>query len=204
MAILIDGYNLLHVTGIVGRGIGPGTLQRSRNALLSCIAASLDEEERLITTVVFDAHDPPPDRPHEYSQQGMRVIYAVGYADADTLLEELIRIDSAPRRLTVVSSDHRVQRAAKRRRATAVDSDVWFDELGQRRAWQAPALEDASAKPTEKLTDSELKTWLEVFGDVPEDKPRRQGLADAARGQTEASEIDNPFPPGYADDLLDE
>ena len=34
-----------------------------------------------------------------------------------TEIEELIRKESAPRRLTVVSSDHRVQRAARRRKA---------------------------------------------------------------------------------------
>ena len=87
MTILIDGYNLLHVTGIVGRGIGPGTLQRCRNALLNCLAASLDAGDRSITTIVFDAHDPPPDRPREYRWQGIRVIYAVGYADADFVTE---------------------------------------------------------------------------------------------------------------------
>ena len=32
MALLIDGYNLLHVTGIIGRS---GTLQGSREALLA-------------------------------------------------------------------------------------------------------------------------------------------------------------------------
>ena len=30
MALVIDGYNLLHASGILGRGIGPGSLERSR------------------------------------------------------------------------------------------------------------------------------------------------------------------------------
>ena len=30
MSLLIDGYNLLHAAGIMGRGAGPGGLQRSR------------------------------------------------------------------------------------------------------------------------------------------------------------------------------
>ena len=45
-----------------------------------------------MTTVVFDARDPPPDRPREYQWHGMTVRYAVGYEDADTLLEELIQL----------------------------------------------------------------------------------------------------------------
>jgi predicted RNA-binding protein with PIN domain len=204
MTILIDGYNLLHVTGIVGQGIGPGTLQRSRNALLNYLAASLDKDERSMTTVVFDAHDPPPGRPREDQQLGICVKYAVGYADADTLLEELIQIDSAPRRMTVVSSDHRVQRAAKRRRATAVDSDVWFDDLGKRKTRKEPPAEDVSAKPTEKLTASEVKTWLEAFGDAPAGHSQRKECdSDTASNAAEIA-IDNPFPPGYAEDLLEE
>ena len=35
MPLLIDGYNLLHATGILGRGRGHGWLARSREALLN-------------------------------------------------------------------------------------------------------------------------------------------------------------------------
>ena len=61
--------------------------------------------------------------------RGITVRFAAQYEEADELIEELIRADSAPRRLVVVSSDHRIQRAARRRRAKAVDSDVWYAEL---------------------------------------------------------------------------
>ncbi len=39
MPLLIDGYNLLNATGIVGRG-GPSSLGRSRLALLNFLAGS--------------------------------------------------------------------------------------------------------------------------------------------------------------------
>jgi len=63
MSLLIDGYNLLHVTGIIGRGVGPGTLQRGRLALVNFVAESLDPEELPHTTIVFDAHDAPAGLP---------------------------------------------------------------------------------------------------------------------------------------------
>ena len=63
MPLLIDGYNLLNATGIVGRGAGPPSLGRSRLALLNFLAASIDPRELPHTTVVFDAHDPPPGLP---------------------------------------------------------------------------------------------------------------------------------------------
>ncbi len=61
MSLLIDGYNLMHAAGILGRGSGPGSLQRSRLALLNFLAESLDPREVPRTTVVFDAHDAPED-----------------------------------------------------------------------------------------------------------------------------------------------
>ncbi len=128
MAILIDGYNLLHATGIVGRGIGPGGLERSRLALVNFLAESIDPAELPHTTIVFDARQ-TTGLPQVIEHRGVRVRFAVQHDAADDLIEELIRADSAPRRLVVVSSDHRLQRAARRRRAKAIDSDVWYAEL---------------------------------------------------------------------------
>ena len=140
MALLVDGYNLIHAANIVGRGLGPRGLERARQALLDTLAAALPDAERARATIVFDAASAPPGLPRQHLYQGMTVRFAVGYESADELLEELIGADSAPKRLTVVSSDHRVQRAARKRRATAIDSDVWFAELQrQRKATPAPA-----------------------------------------------------------------
>jgi predicted RNA-binding protein with PIN domain len=164
MATLIDGYNLLHAAGMLGRGIGPGTLERARNSLLQALAASLPASELATTTVVFDAKGAPPGLPRAETRHGIRVCYAVGYEDADALMAELVRRDSAPRRLVVVSSDHQVQRVARRRRATAVDSHRWFDELRRRQACSPAEGHDDSPKATGIATDAELAAWLEAFG----------------------------------------
>jgi predicted RNA-binding protein with PIN domain len=183
MALIIDGYNLLHVTGLGGRGAGPGGLERSRLALLSFLAASIDHAELAGTTVVFDARHAPAGLPRTLAHRGMTVRFAAGYESADELIEELIRADSSPRRLTVVSSDHRLHRAARKRRARAVDSDVWYAEMERRRAAVAP--EQLPAKPTD-LVPSELEFWLKLFDDES-DRPRSEG--------------DDIFPPGYGEDL---
>src|SRR5262245_37959795 len=128
-SILIDGYNLLHVTGIFGRGVGPGTLHRSRTALLNVLAESIAPEEVAHTTIVFDSAEAPPGLPRQINHRGMTVHFASSYADADELIEELIQTHHSPRTLTVVSSDHRIQRAARRRKATPIDSDRWYAEL---------------------------------------------------------------------------
>jgi hypothetical protein len=151
----------------------------------------LDAAELAATTVVFDARGAPPGLPRVLDHHGLAVRFAVRYESADTLIEELIQADSTPRRLTVVSSDHRIQRAARRRKAKAVDSDVWYAELVRCRAGreaQLPADPDSRgggpenrsapresrsgvrensgtpARPSPPLVADEVARWLEAFG----------------------------------------
>jgi predicted RNA-binding protein with PIN domain len=225
MSLLIDGYNLLSAVGILGRGVGPGSLQRARLALLNFLAESLDPEEVPRTTVVFDAADPPPGLPRALSHRGLTVHFASQYEDADELLEELIRSDSAPRRLTVVSSDHRLQRAARRRKARAADSDAWYAEIVRRREQRREAAPEAPAKPPVPLLSEDVEYWIRQFGGhtllgrlieeesaeqpaameetAEEESPLDPAAPDKPTAD-EAARIGNPFPPGYAEDLLDQ
>jgi len=69
---------------------------------------------------------------HNVSQRdGMTIIYAVEHEDADSMIEEIIRKHSNPKQLLVVSSDHRLHKAALRRKSNPIDSDVWYDNLEQ-------------------------------------------------------------------------
>jgi len=160
MAILIDGYNLLNATGV--EGVGGGTeLERARRGLLNFLASVLSEDELAGTTIVFDAQGAPPGLPRSERFSGISVLYAREYAEADDLLEELIARDHAPRQLLVVSSDHRLQRAARRRRATPIDSDVWVSQLEMRRH-RSPRPPPQKPSPSPEQADS----WLAEFSDV--------------------------------------
>jgi predicted RNA-binding protein with PIN domain len=183
MAILIDGYNLLHAAGLGRARYGPGGLEKARRALLGALAASLGTE-REHTTVVFDAAGAPPGAARQYEYQGVAVRFASSHADADALLEELIEADSAPRRLRVVSSDRRIQRAARRRRGHAVDSEAFLAELQRRRMKERSARarlpEEPLAKRKGNLSPSELAFWLEEFGVADEpDQTAEHGMPDA-------------------------
>jgi predicted RNA-binding protein with PIN domain len=162
MPNLIDGYNLLNVAGVPVPVRGKATLEKARLALLNFLAESLDPEEVPRTVVVFDAHDPPWGVPREARHKGLLVRFAAREADADSLIEELILADNAPRRLTVVSSDHRIQRAAKRRRARAVDSDVWYAEVVRARRERHQAAEGPE-RPTAPLLEEDVTYWLKEF-----------------------------------------
>jgi uncharacterized protein len=185
MALLIDGYNLLNVTSIFGEA-GPGTaLHRTRLAFLNFLASSLTDHERKQTTIVFDAAGAPPGLPRTTTHDEMTVHFAQRHSDADEMIEDLLENFSAPRSLVVVSSDHRVQRAARQRGATFVDSEQWYSEIRAARRKRDRPPDDAAAKPSGKPTPDELAHWLHEFGNPP----------------SPGGESESPFPPGYADEL---
>ncbi len=164
MPLLIDGYNLLNVAGIIPRGLGPGGLKRAREAMLNVLAESLPPDEVSRATIVFDASESPWGAARITQHKGLCVRFASRDADADTLIEELILADSSPKRLTVVSSDHRIQRAAHRRKAIAVDSDVWFAELMRQRRERHEAQNKDITKPEGPFPPGEVEYWLKQFG----------------------------------------
>ena len=190
MSVLIDGYNLLNGVGILEPRRGPHGLERARLALLNFLAESLDPAEVPRTTVVFDAREAPPGLPRVTNHRGMAVRFAARDGDADTLIEELIRTDSSPRRLTVVSSDHRIQKAAHRRRARAVDSDVWYAEVIRERRQRHHIAAEGAERPPVPLLEEDVNYWVRQFSGPLPSKPS---------GETRVP--DSPFPPGYAEDL---
>jgi predicted RNA-binding protein with PIN domain len=184
MPLIIDGYNLMFAAGFVGQRTGPGGLERSRLALLNFIAESIDESALTTTTVVFDARHAPTGLPGTLLFRGMTVRFATGCESADELIEELIRAASAPRRLLVVSGDHRLQTAARHRRAKAIDSEQWHAEMLRLRASRHATAPPATVKPQEPAS-CEVEFWLRQFADEASNLP----------------EADDIFPPGYGEDV---
>ncbi|MBU4272437.1 MAG: NYN domain-containing protein [Planctomycetes bacterium] len=196
MPLLIDGYNLLHASGIMGHGAGPGSLERSRLAMLNFLAASIEPSELPRTTVVFDAGDAPRGLPRVVQHRGITVRFAAKYESADELIEELIRSESAPRRLVVVSGDRRIQRAARRRRAKVVASDAWYAELVRARRQRAQAGAETSDRPPVPLLEEDVNYWIDQFGG--------DSLLKECGRAKEGDEPFNPFPPDYGKDLEDD
>lgn len=131
LSLIIDGYNLIHAIGLLPaeankRKYPPGTLEEAREGLLRLLIRGLSAEAAHQTTVVFDALEPPEFLPDAYRQNGIRIQFARDYRDADELIIELILKHARGAHLTVVSSDHRIQAAARRRKADFYDSDSWY------------------------------------------------------------------------------
>jgi predicted RNA-binding protein with PIN domain len=168
--LLIDGYNLMHAAGMGRQDYGPGDLQRCRERLLRFLAQKLTAAEIARATVIFDSRDPPPDRPAEQVFRHIKVVFANPTGDADVVIQEWLDNHSAPKRVTLVSSDHVLQRAARRHRAEFIDSEAFFERLEQRGgrgagAGSVPAEED-EAKPAGGFSAAETAHWMKVFGDL--------------------------------------
>jgi predicted RNA-binding protein with PIN domain len=161
--LLIDGYNLLHASGVLGTG-GRTALEGAREAMLDWLGSVLTETQRRRTTVVFDARGAPPGLPREGEKHGMRIRFAPRGGEADDVLEDLVREHTTPRSLVVVSSDHRLHRVARRRRATAIDSDRWVAGLRGRSASRKQRERPAVEGP-EDLSAEELQAWLDEFAE---------------------------------------
>ena len=159
MSLIIDGYNLLHASGVFGAVRGPRGFEASRVALLDMLVDVLGERAAG-ALVVFDAAHAPDGLPGRVVHGDLRVWFAREYPDADTLIEKLVAEDTAPGHLVVVSSDRRVQAAARRRRAKAVSCEDW---LAAARAARRPPRETGDAKPPEPGPEA-VDEWKAYFG----------------------------------------
>lgn len=172
LLLLIDGYNVLSPSAPPTRN-DPLWLHRERMQLLSRLSKHLTLETCQRTCVVFDAANPPANRPDRYEIDGIDIRFAVDHPEADDLIEEIIRDHHVPKQLTVISSDHRVQTAAKRRGATPFDSEPWMDDLldgkvrlatRASRAGQGGEKNSPAEDPKPTVDKDDVDDWMDKFG----------------------------------------
>jgi hypothetical protein len=111
--------------------------------------------------IIFDGTG-PRDKSQYDSITNLEVIFAGLGRDADTVIEDKIRASSAPKRLSIISSDRRIRDTARTRKANAVKSEVFWDNL-QKQLRQKKPVKEPEAKRL-GLSESETKQWLEFFG----------------------------------------
>jgi predicted RNA-binding protein with PIN domain len=156
MPVIIDGHNLLHA------------IQKSHEEFESITAVGLCQiinkylkSNNECGEIVFDGTG-PRDKTGFDNRSNLEVVFAGLSSDADTVIENKIKVNTAPKRLTVVSSDRRVRSAAKARMATSFKS-LFFWEKIQKWSMRKRAFKEPQAKKN-GLTESETKKWLEFFG----------------------------------------
>ncbi len=112
--------------------------------------------------VVFDGAG-PADRSEFDKIMNVEIVFAGFHHDADTVIEEKLKANTSPRRVTVVSSDRRLRRAAALRKAAAVKSEEFWEQVRKELARKTPRRREPEEK-REGLSESETDRWLETFG----------------------------------------
>ena len=111
--------------------------------------------------VIFDGTG-PCDKGRFDNISNLEVYFAGLGTDADTVIEDKIKADNAPKGLTIVSSDHRIRDAARRRGSCSVTSLVFWNDLREQLRSNATAQEPEAKRMG--LTESETEEWLRFFG----------------------------------------
>ena len=153
MPFLIDGNNLIFAMADVGRDVG-------RGGLCKMLSVLVDSGRQV--TVVFDG--PPPRKPlaKQIAAGGVETIYS-GTIKADILICEEIAANTAPRRLSVVSTDREIRSAARKRRCKGIRSEDFARVLVQ---LQTPPPSEPPEPPEKRkgLTKGQVAHWLKEFG----------------------------------------
>lgn len=154
--LIIDGYNLL-------RAIQAGydeyaSITDSQMCRLISSFARLKKDK---AKIVFDGIGPPDKTPLKNIAR-VEVVFSSQYKEADDIIEQLIIANTAPKLLTVVSSDRRIRAAAKKRKAISISSFEFWQTLTKELSKPGKIRE-----PREKLigiSDGETNHWLKEFG----------------------------------------
>jgi len=156
MPFLIDGHNLLHSILKTSEDFEPVTDIQLCN-ILGRFLKKIGEKGR----IVFDGTG-PRDKTGFDNIANPEVVFSGLNIEADTVIENAIKANTAPKRLIVVSSDRRIRKAAQARKAKAVKSELfWINVLKQLSRKQK-----TSTEPAEKhigLTEAETDKWLDFF-----------------------------------------
>ncbi|MFH1719865.1 MAG: NYN domain-containing protein [Planctomycetota bacterium] len=153
---IIDGHNLLYAIRKVeedSEEVSDVELCRTVGEYFKQIGGTGE--------IIFDGTGPPEKTGFE-NIVGLEVSFAGLGTDTDTIIEGRISASSAPKGLTIVSTDRRLRKAAQVRKATSVKSEIFWAGLQKHMSRKRPPKE-----PVEKrqgVSESETKQWLEFFG----------------------------------------
>jgi len=116
---------------------------------------------------------------------------------ADSVIIELVHAHTAPRRVTVVSTDREVRAKARRRRCRVWTSDQFITRLVEqlRQGGGGQPAEPRPSVPPQGLSDAEVRAWLEAFG-LDEEVDEASGPDDASKPRyprRASGDEDDPF-----------
>ncbi len=156
MPVIIDGHNLLWSVQEAFEDFESITAVRLCWIISRYLKMTGEKGE-----IIFDGTG-PLDKSGFDNISNLEVFFAGLSSDADAVIEDKIRASTAPRRLTVVSSDRRLRDAARSRKAAVIKSQVFWGNVEKQLSRKRPAREPEGKR--RGLTESETRQWLKFFG----------------------------------------
>ena len=125
MHLVIDGYNLLHVSRSLTH-LSPIQLQRERERLIDQLSA-YQELRPCRITVVFDGWQGGWATEKRESQKRVEVIYSKLGEKADEVIKRLVKEEGAG--VIVITSDRDIARFAERMAVSVIPSDQFQEKM---------------------------------------------------------------------------
>lgn len=232
MKVLIDGYNLIFAWGWMPTTQHARTTIDARARMIKKLKPLIPAEFRSRFQFVFDVKSASSAKYLQSGREssGFEFLFATDYPDADTLIERLIKTEPSPENLIVVSSDHRIKAASKRRRVAWLNSQGFLDALPalvsqmqcDRDLNETARAADSRSKDASKARGDKIEAdssaaekalkeidWFAEFGITEEELPK----ANEKQQSNIPSELSKPssspmifdlFPPGYGDDVMND
>jgi uncharacterized protein len=155
MPLLIDGYNLLWAVQKRAEGV-----ENIGDVDLCRILGKYLYLTRQTAQIVFDGIGPPEKNAFD-NIRGLDVFFSGAASDADTVIENKIQANTAPRRLTVVSSDRRLRKAAQLRRAVSVKSELFWNDVCKTMSRRKKDNEPEAKR--RGISEGETEQWMRFF-----------------------------------------
>ena len=192
MPLLVDTWNVLHQTGVLPpdlAGVGLKGL------------GQLIQRSRWGSAGVVLVCDGTPSGPHMGLPVGIRAVFSGHDREADEVIEGYIAASSAPRRLTVVSSDRRIRTAARKRSCSVLTAELFLERLvydAEGRRKPQPTRPHKVDLPTDMIAEAQamldqvqgLPTRRRAPKRPPADQPAAPKRADLDGGPLPQSIID--------------
>lgn len=157
MPYLVDGYNLLRAIQKIEEFSTFTDVQMCR--AVSDFLSSIRDRGH----IVFDGIG-PPDKSAFGGMPNLEIFFSGNNQDADSVIEQRISDNTAPKSLVVVSSDRRIRNSAARRKAPSINALAFWQLLLKQleKAANRPAPEPVQKR--HGLTNRETDLWLRKFG----------------------------------------
>jgi predicted RNA-binding protein with PIN domain len=172
MPLILDGHNILFAMVPDGGSAGSDALDAARARLVDHLLRHHRVSGETIT-VVFDSRQLRGGARLQESLPGVHLRTVHPPDTADDEIRRLVEASTAPRRLTVVTSDRELARACSECGAAIVDSGAFLRGMGSEARRTAGDDHEESLKAG-RPSREEVREFLDVFGEeVDEESPPR-------------------------------